>query len=60
MVQSTLLIALKSDVIPSWESEDAELTAYLQHEVTELISSDLPLLTDEFAPVDYYTNKAIR
>jgi spermidine synthase len=60
MVQSTLLIALKSDVIPSWESEDAELTAYLQHEVTELISSDLPVLTDEFAPVDYYTNKAIR
>jgi spermidine synthase len=60
MVQSTLLIALKSGIIPSWESADAELAAYLQHEVTGLISSGLPVLTDEFAPVDYYTNKAIR
>jgi len=60
MVQSTILVAVKSAEKPGWKSEDPELAEYLLHEVSGLIATDLPVLTDEFAPVDYYTNKAIR
>jgi spermidine synthase len=59
MVQSTLLIALKSSVKPGWENEDKVLAEYLRHEVTGKVTTGLPVLTDEFAPVDFYTNKAI-
>jgi spermidine synthase len=60
IVQSTLLIALKSTIKPVWESGDAQLAEYLRHEVTDQVAVNLPVLTDEFAPVDYYTNKAIK
>jgi spermidine synthase len=58
-VQSTILVAVKSSDKPVWESNDIEIAGYLKHEVSGLISADLPVLTDEFAPVDYYTNKGI-
>ncbi len=60
LVQSTMLVAVKSNEKPGWENEDPELTDYLRHDVTTLIPASLPVLTDDFAPVDYYTNKAIR
>jgi hypothetical protein len=41
-------------------NNDPVLAGYLSHEVTKLVSTDLPPLTDEFAPVDYYTNMAIK
>ena len=59
LVQSTVLVALKSIEKPVRTSEDAELADYLRHDVTDKIPAGLPVLTDEFAPVDYYTNKAI-
>ena len=60
IVQSTMLVAVKSAEKPGWESEDPELTDYLRHDVTAFIPASLPVLTDDFAPVDFYTNKAIR
>jgi spermidine synthase len=60
LVQSTLLIALKSTTDPVWDSEDEHLAEYLRHEVSGQVGNELPVLTDEFAPVDFYTNKAIR
>ncbi|MCU0370971.1 MAG: fused MFS/spermidine synthase, partial [Bacteroidales bacterium] len=60
LVQSTILAAIKSETVPSRENADPELSEYLQNNVTSLINKDLPVLTDEFAPVDFYTNKAIR
>ncbi|MFO7615008.1 MAG: fused MFS/spermidine synthase [Bacteroidales bacterium] len=60
LVQSTLLVAMKSDHPPVLYSDDSELAEYLQHDITDQLVADLPILTDEFAPVDYYTNKAIR
>jgi spermidine synthase len=60
LVQSTLLIALKSATKPNWESDDVQLAEYLRHEVSDQVEDGLPVLTDEFAPVDYYTNKAIK
>ena len=60
MVQSTSLIAVKSRIAPLMENADPELEEFLKHEVTGRIGSGLPVLTDEYAPVDYYTNKAIK
>jgi spermidine synthase len=60
MVQSTILAAVKSATEPGWWNEDMELADYLAHEVTGKVVADLPVLTDEFAPVDYYMNRAIK
>ncbi|NTV83838.1 MAG: fused MFS/spermidine synthase [Bacteroidales bacterium] len=60
MVQSMILLASKSTESPASNSEDPEIASYLQHDVTSQISASLPVLTDEFAPVDFYTNKAIK
>jgi spermidine synthase len=59
-VQSTILAGVKTDMNPSMQSADTELAGYLDNDVTDKIGKSLPVLTDEFAPVDYYTNKAIR
>lgn len=59
-VQSIMLVAVKTVTRPELKNDDPELAEYLDHEVSGLIKTDLPVLTDEFAPVDYYTNKAIR
>jgi spermidine synthase len=59
-IRSLLMIALKTGEAPSWESSDPELSALLNSNVTDYIFPNLPILTDEFAPVDYYTNKAIQ
>jgi spermidine synthase len=60
MVQSTILVAAKTTDEPAWLDEDPELSGYLRHEVSGRLVTDLPVLTDEFAPVDYYMNKAIK
>jgi spermidine synthase len=60
MVQSTILAAVKSSGEPAWLDEDPELAGYLTHEVSGQLAADLPVLTDEFAPVDYYMNKAMK
>jgi spermidine synthase len=59
-IQSTILAAVKTSIKPLLRSEDKELAGYLANEVTDLIAADLPPLTDEHAPVDYFTNKAIK
>jgi spermidine synthase len=59
-VQSLVMVALKSDFLPLSQNDDPELAAYLKNDVTDQIVTDLPVLTDEHAPVDYYTNRAIK
>jgi len=56
-VQNIMLVALKSDVKPSFVSDNEELNSYLQHLWTKEIDLDVPILTDDYAPVDYYTMK---
>jgi spermidine synthase len=58
-VQSIMMVAVKSGVKPEMKNIDSVLNEYLQHEATAMIKANRPVLTDEFAPVDYYTNKAI-
>jgi spermidine synthase len=59
-IQSILLVAVKSETEPAKEESDPDLAALLLNDVTRLVDNDLPVLTDEFAPVDFYTNKAIK
>ena len=57
-IQSIVLVALKSKQKPSFHSEVGEYDEYLGHEITDKIILDMPVLTDEHAPVEYYANKA--
>lgn len=58
-VQNIILIALKSDKTQNFDNPDQELNKYLQHLWTKEIDNDMPILTDDFAPVDYYISKTI-
>lgn len=53
--QNVMLVALKSNVEPTFRSEDPELDRMLAHLWTEMVAEDLPLLTDDYAPVEHYT-----
>lgn len=53
-VQNIILVALKSNKPPRLSSTDPQLNEYVQHLWKNEISHDVPLLTDNFAPVDYY------
>ena len=54
LLQNIMLVALKSEKTPKFTNENPELNTYLQNLYTENITNDLPILTDEFAPVDQY------
>jgi len=53
--QNILLVALKSDKPINLSSEDPEYSLFLNNLWTGEIKNDVPVLTDDFAPVDYYT-----
>ena len=55
-VQNIILVALKSDTLPEFKSDDFNLNGYLEHRWLKDINVDMPMLTDDFAPVDYYIN----
>lgn len=64
-VQNIILIALKTKDLPAqagkqiFSSNDPELNKYLQRVWKKEIKIDVPILTDDFAPVDYYIDKVI-
>lgn len=58
-VQNIILVALKSNKKQSFSNTNQELNGYLQHLWKKEINLDVPILTDDFAPVDYYINKTI-
>jgi spermidine synthase len=53
-LQNIMLVAFKQDIIPNFESEDQETQEYLNHLWRKEINGNIPILTDEFAPVDHY------
>ncbi|PLX26140.1 spermidine synthase [Candidatus Parcubacteria bacterium] len=53
-IQNLMLVALKGDVPPSFESDDIETNSRLNNVWQKEIPNDMPILTDEYAPVDYY------
>lgn len=52
--QNIMLVALKSDQIPTWQSSNQEIDGFLSHLWEKPIVDDVPVLTDNFAPVEYY------
>lgn len=58
-VQSIILIAIKSNKLPTFNDQNPQLNQYLDHLWKKEIYTDIPILTDNFAPVDYYISQMI-
>lgn len=54
-VQNLILVALKSKSPAPLTSTDPELSSYLAHIWDQPVANDVPILTDDYAPVDQYT-----
>lgn len=59
-VQNVMLVAFKSSAEPSFVSSNSEMKRYLAHRWTKPVAADMPILTDDHAPVDTYMLKVIR
>ncbi len=57
--QNLTLFAIKSEKKLTWENPKQEINEYLKRLHTETITNDMPILTDDFAPVDQYVLKAM-
>ncbi|MDH4330517.1 MAG: fused MFS/spermidine synthase [Candidatus Moranbacteria bacterium] len=58
-LQNIILVALKSKKAPKFESSDTEIQEYLGHLWKGEVKNDQPILTDDYAPVDYYISKIL-
>lgn len=52
--QNIMLLAIKSSIKPNFNHADGEMAEYFSHLWKGEIKTNLPVLTDDFAPVDYY------
>jgi len=59
LAQNIMLVAAKSTTSPRMTSDDSEINGYLQRLWTKEIQSDVPILTDDYAPVEYYKRLSI-
>lgn len=60
IVQNIIVIAFKSkESIRTFPNDDKEINEQLTHEWQAHIEPDTPILTDDYAPVDYYINSLI-
>jgi hypothetical protein len=57
--QNFLLIGLKSSQLPDFVSEDEEMMKYLSHFYPIEAGFDSFVLTDDFAPVEFYASRAL-
>lgn len=52
--QNIMLVALKSKKEITWDSPNKELDGFLAQVWKRPIADDIPILTDDYAPVEYY------
>lgn len=57
--QNLILVAFKSNAEPSFVNINPTLQAMLNRRWTQEIKRDIPVLTDDYAPVEYYRRKAM-
>lgn len=57
--QNIIIVALKSSAPPAFNDPDPEQNEYLAHRWTGEVPLDVPILTDERAPVEYYLSKLL-
>ncbi|MDC0358823.1 fused MFS/spermidine synthase, partial [Oligoflexia bacterium] len=55
--QNIFIVALKSQQVPDFVSDDILMNEYLRHLWKGEVSEDVVILTDDFAPVDYYVSE---
>src|SRR5579864_1333474 len=53
-IGNVIIVAFKNPAEPRWTSDDPEITARLSRRWNRPIPSDVPILTDDFAPVEVY------
>ncbi len=58
ITQNIIMVALKSEKKPSFKSNDPITQEQLSHVLRNKIKLDMPVLTDDYAPVAYYANQA--
>lgn len=58
--QNFMLIGLKSEKPAILESADPEFAEYLSHHYRLEVGDETELLTDEYAPVEYLTSRALK
>lgn len=58
--QNIMLAALKSEKPPLFENNNQELNQYLSRLWTKEIPIDMPILTDDYAPVDSYIKEIFK
>ena len=57
-VQNIIIVAFQSnDNIRATPNDDPQINEHLAHEWKGTPDPDVPILTDDFAPTDYFTNK---
>ncbi len=59
IAQNIVLVAMKGNKVPDFISVDGEINGYLSHLYKGAISNDVPILTDDYAPVDNYLLKIL-
>lgn len=57
-LQNLIIVATRSPTTPSFASPDPEISGLLANHYTGVISQDLPILTDDLAPVEFYNSIA--
>lgn len=57
-IQNVILVAIKSNDIPDFSSDEPQTNFYLQKLYTAKIPADVSVLTDDYAPVDYYSARS--
>lgn len=57
--QNIMIVALKNPSLAAFSSPDPELNNFLSHRISFKIRNELPVLTDDYAPVEYYASKSI-
>ena len=58
--QNFLLVGLKTTVVPEFVSSNDQINKYLSHLYKGDLEFNGVILTDNFAPVEYYASKALR
>jgi spermidine synthase len=53
-LQSVLITAFKNPAEPDWSSNNPEIRSRLAHRWVQPVANDMPILTDDFAPVEIY------
>jgi spermidine synthase len=59
LFQNIMIVALKDATTPEINNPDPELNTFLSHKVQLKIRNGIPVLTDDYAPVEYYANRSM-